>query len=140
MTNIKGRILQLADILGIGRKKFTEQIGMAYSSFTGRAKNTPLNSNAITNILTMFPNVNAKWLFTGEGEALLPAAGGNQSEYQMSGQAGSFQVSDVGGGYSVAGGAQNINLYDVLLDERKMHDEIVLSQQRTIELLVNKIK
>ena len=69
-TNIKDRVLQLAEILDFGKKKFCEQIGMTYSNFTGKAKETPLNSTAIANILAIVPNVNIEWLITGQGEML----------------------------------------------------------------------
>ena len=69
-TNIKDRVLQLAETLGFGKKKFCEDIGMTYSNFTGKAKETPLNSTAIANILSIVPNVNIEWLITGNGDIL----------------------------------------------------------------------
>ena len=60
---IKDRILYLAEIKGFGKKNFCEKIGMSYGSFTGQAKNTPLNSNAIANILCIVPDVNLHWRF-----------------------------------------------------------------------------
>ena len=50
---------------------FCEKIGMSYGSFTGQAKNTPLNSNAIANILCIVPDVNLHWLLTGIGDAVI---------------------------------------------------------------------
>ena len=47
------------------------KIGMSYGSFTGQAKNTPLNSNAIANILCIVPDVNLHWLLTGIGDAVI---------------------------------------------------------------------
>lgn len=67
-TTIKDRVLYLAEIKGIGKKKLCENIGMTYSNFTGKAKETPLNSTAIGNILTMIPDVNPFWLILGSGE------------------------------------------------------------------------
>lgn len=69
-ANIKDRVLHLAEIKGFGKKKFCEQIGMSYGSFTGQAKNTPLNSNALANILCIVPDVNLRWLLTGIGNAI----------------------------------------------------------------------
>jgi len=68
---IKDRILYLAEIKGFGKKNFCEKIGMSYGSFTGQAKNTPLNSNAIANILCIVPDVNLHWLLTGIGDAVI---------------------------------------------------------------------
>lgn len=43
---------------------------MTYSNFTGKAKETPLNSTAIANILSIAPDVNIEWLITGNGDIL----------------------------------------------------------------------
>jgi hypothetical protein len=70
LSNIKERILNLVKTKGISYETFFPQIGMTYASFKGNAKKTPLNSDAIENILTMFPDVNPTWLLTGEGEMI----------------------------------------------------------------------
>ncbi|WP_435135798.1 S24 family peptidase [Formosa sp. A9] len=41
---------------------------MSYGSFKGDAKSRPLNSDAIENILTMYDDISANWLVTGDGE------------------------------------------------------------------------
>ncbi len=43
---------------------------MTYGNFKGKSKKTPLNSNAIADILTIYPDVNPEWLLTGNGEML----------------------------------------------------------------------
>ena len=43
---------------------------MTSANFRGNAKKTPLNSNAIENILSRLPQINACWILTGEGEML----------------------------------------------------------------------
>ena len=43
---------------------------MTYGNFTGKAKETPLNSTAISNILLEMPDINAEWLLTGKGNML----------------------------------------------------------------------
>lgn len=73
-TKIKERVLYLSDLKGFKREDFFEKIKMSYGSFKGKAKNTPLNSDAIANILTIIPDTNALWLLTGEGEMLTTQA------------------------------------------------------------------
>lgn len=68
MTCIKERIIEIAKNKGVGVEEFAGKIGMAYSSFKGNAKYTPINSDAIASILTLYADVNAEWLITGEGE------------------------------------------------------------------------
>lgn len=70
LTTIKERVLQIAEIKGISKKPFIESIGMTYGNFNGVNKSTPLNSNAICNILTKMPDISAEWLITGKGEML----------------------------------------------------------------------
>lgn len=66
-TNIKERALYVAKIHEQSYQEFCAAIGMSYASFKGSAKNRPLNSDAIENILTTYPKINAEWLLTGAG-------------------------------------------------------------------------
>lgn len=70
-STIKERILYVLEFKGIVKDKFIKKIGMTYGNFTGKAKETPLNSNAIGNILIELPDINIEWLITGKGEMLL---------------------------------------------------------------------
>jgi len=68
--NIKERILYLLECKGIVKDKFFQKIGMTYGNFTGKAKETPLNSTAIGNILLEIPDVNLEWLILERGNML----------------------------------------------------------------------
>src|SRR5690554_4081372 len=68
---IKERIIQLVENKGIAKENFYTKIGMTSASFRGKAKETPINSTAIENILSEIPDVNPVWLLTGKGEMLL---------------------------------------------------------------------
>jgi phage repressor protein C with HTH and peptisase S24 domain len=70
-TNIKERILQIPENKGVSKEKFFESIGMSYGNFKGKSKETPINSNAIADILTIYPDINPNWLIKGEGKMLL---------------------------------------------------------------------
>ena len=67
---IKERIIQIVENKGIAKESFYSKIGMTSASFRGKAKNMPLNSNAIENILSEIPDLNAEWLLTGKGSML----------------------------------------------------------------------
>lgn len=67
---IKERVLYLADILNINKKKFVEDIKQTYGNFTGENRKRPLNSDTINNILSKYPEVNVEWLLTGNGTPL----------------------------------------------------------------------
>jgi hypothetical protein len=67
-TNIKERVVQIARKQSISQERFYHSIGMTSASFRGKAKDSPLNSNAIANIITNYPEVDLHWLVTGEEE------------------------------------------------------------------------
>ncbi len=70
MTNIKERVSYILEYKGIAKEDFYKEIGMSSSSFRGSAKNTPLNSIAVANILSILPDINPMWLLSGKGEML----------------------------------------------------------------------
>ena len=65
---IKERIIQFIDLKGVKKEHFYNKIGMTSANFRGKAKETPINSTAIENILSEFPDLNLDWLITGKGE------------------------------------------------------------------------
>ena len=68
MTNIKERVLQIARLKGIPYELFCSKLGMTYGNFKGKAKNTPLNSDALAKILSNYRDVDAEWLILGIGD------------------------------------------------------------------------
>lgn len=71
LTNIKERILLLAENVEVSKQEFFKKIGITYSNFTGDKKNRPINSDAIKNILLNYPQTNPHWLILDKGEMLL---------------------------------------------------------------------
>lgn len=69
-SKIKERILQIAEFKGIAKEKFFEIIGMTYGNFKGKSKLTPINSNAIEDLIINYPEIDLIWLLTGKGEML----------------------------------------------------------------------
>ena len=67
---IKDRVIQVLEYKGIPKELFYVKIGMRSASFRGNAKNSPLNTNAIENILSEIPDLNPDWLLRGVGEML----------------------------------------------------------------------
>jgi len=67
---IKERVIKIAELKGVIKEDFFPKIGMTSANFRGSAKKTPLNSNAIENILSVFPDINPEWLITGNGNML----------------------------------------------------------------------
>lgn len=69
-SNIKERILYIAEYYKVSKELFFENIGMTYGNFKGSAKERPLNSDAIVKILSIYTEVDSEWLLTGKGEML----------------------------------------------------------------------
>lgn len=69
-TNIKERILYIAEYKGVVKESFFEKINMTYGNFKGKSKQTPINSNAIVDILSIYPDIEPNWLLTGKGSML----------------------------------------------------------------------
>ena len=65
ISPIKQRILRFADSLGISKREFYAQIGVSRGTLESK---TGITEDVITKFLTTFPEVNAEWLMTGEGE------------------------------------------------------------------------
>ena len=80
---IKDRVIHLLEYKGIPKEEFYKKIGMTSASFRGAARQTPLNSNAIENILSELPDVSSEWLLMGKGSML--KAGYSKSISQIAG-------------------------------------------------------
>lgn len=76
-TYIKERILQVADIKGISKEKFIENLNQKYSNYRGISKKSAPSAEVIAEISTKYPEVNLDWILTGRGEML---KGGEQTQ------------------------------------------------------------
>ncbi len=79
-TNIKERVIQVAEKQPISKERFFKSINMTSASFRGKAKNTPLNSNAIATIITKYPETDLYWLITGKRKEELPIVSSEVNE------------------------------------------------------------
>ena len=92
---IKDRIIQLLEYKGIPKESFYVKIGMTSASFRGNAKKSPLNSNAIENILSEIPDVNDRWLLTGDGEMLKSDISDVPAEYKKTSKLSIYKPDDL---------------------------------------------
>lgn len=69
-STIKERILKLAENVEVSKQEFFKKIDISYGNFTGDKKKRPVNSDAIENILRIYPQTNPWWLILGKGEML----------------------------------------------------------------------
>ena len=62
--------MQIAKKKGVTNRKICQKIGLTYGGFTGENKKRPVNSDAIANLLAEYPDVDPRWLLTGQGSML----------------------------------------------------------------------
>jgi len=67
ITTIKERILQYIEYKGFKKEDFFNELGFSYANFKGIQKKSALASSAIDKIITKYPEINLRWLITGEG-------------------------------------------------------------------------
>lgn len=70
MSNIKERVLLIAESKRISKTEFFKDLGLSYANFKGIQKSSSLSSDAIVTILTNYPDIDPEWLVTGKGEML----------------------------------------------------------------------
>lgn len=82
-TNIKDRVVEIAERQPISKEEFFKSIGMTSANFRGKAKETPLNSNAIVNIITKYPDVDLYWLLSGSIDKRVDFVNESSTEYEI---------------------------------------------------------
>lgn len=70
MSNIKERVLLIAEYKKIRKTDFFQDLGLSYANFKGMQKSTALNSDAVAIILSKHPDISPEWLVMGEGQML----------------------------------------------------------------------
>lgn len=63
---IKERVKQVAENKGIPLGKFFNEIGVSSTGFSGEKIKKGINSETIQKIISIYPDVDAHWLVTGE--------------------------------------------------------------------------
>jgi len=69
-TNIKDRILKVAEYKGISKEKFIESINQKYANYKGVSKKSSPSADVLAEISTKYNDINLEWLLTGKGEIL----------------------------------------------------------------------
>lgn len=70
LLNIKDRILYFAENKEVSKQEFFRKTGLKYSNFTGKSKESDLNSKSVAEILLIYPEINPLWLISGMGSML----------------------------------------------------------------------
>lgn len=70
ISTIKERILSFLECNGIKKADFYQATGVADSNFKGKNLYSQPGGDVLVKILTLYPNISAEWLLTGEGDML----------------------------------------------------------------------
>ena len=65
-TNIKERVLQVAKNKGLSYEFFFNDLGISYSNFKGKQRDTSLQSDSIEKIISKYTDIDLHWLLTGQ--------------------------------------------------------------------------
>lgn len=68
LPTIKDRVLYIAENKEVSKQDFFRKTGLKYSNFTGKSKESDLNSKSVAEIILIYPEINPVWLLTGLGE------------------------------------------------------------------------
>ena len=79
-TNIKQRVLQIAKNKGLSYEFFFSDLGLSYSNFKGKQRNTSLQSDSIDKIISKYTDVDLHWLITGEKKYAIHEASNKVNE------------------------------------------------------------
>lgn len=66
-SEIKGRIVEYLDTVGISKEKFYARTGISPTNFRGKQAQSELGGEKIAKILTEFNNLSPDWLILGYG-------------------------------------------------------------------------
>lgn len=67
---IKGRILEYIDYKNITKESFYKESGVTASNFKGKGIESELGGDKIAKILSLYDDLNAEWLLTGNGDMI----------------------------------------------------------------------
>lgn len=70
VSNIKDRVVRIAEVKGVNKMDFFNDLGLSYGNFKGVQKQSALSSDALAMILSRHKDINPAWLLIGEGEML----------------------------------------------------------------------
>ena len=111
---VKERLKEFIQYEKIPVRRFEERVGVSFGYVN--AIRVSIQPEKITSIAREFPNLNTGWLLTGEGE-MLKSESKKNTEFEK----------------------DSILMSREVFEQFKQYTEIILSQQRTIEILSKKI-
>lgn len=80
ISEIKRRILQYVESIGITREEFYKHASLNGANFRGRSALSELSADKIANILRCYEDIDPDWLLLGKGEMIRSKNPKNTSE------------------------------------------------------------
>lgn len=69
-TNIKERILQIAEYKKVSKEEFLSSIGQTYGNYKGKSKDSVPSTDVLVEISSKYPDVSIDWVLSGEGSMI----------------------------------------------------------------------
>lgn len=70
MANIKEKVLNFGQSIGLSKAEIARQLGISKSNFVGDVMSSELNSSVVIKFCRLYPEVSAEWLLRDEGPML----------------------------------------------------------------------
>lgn len=125
LPNIKDRILYFAENMEDSKQDFFRKTGLNYSNFTGKSKESDLNSKSVAEILLNYPMLNPMWLLTGKGEMIKSICQNITIEGQNK------NLNNINGGNNITISQNDIS--EIIEIQREMNDIIKTAQSQLTE-------
>lgn len=131
ISNIKERVVLIAETKGVNRLDFFSDLGLSYANFKGVQKQSALSSDAVALILDKHADINPAWLIAGEGDMFRTEALHAQeatSQYHSTSASATINVSP----FQQIIASQELTI--------KSQDKTIHSLEKQIELLERELK
>lgn len=67
MANIKEKVLNFGQSIGLSKAEMARQLGISKSNFVGDVMSSELNGSVVIKFCQLYPEVSAEWLLRDEG-------------------------------------------------------------------------
>lgn len=126
---IKDRIKQIIEELGVKTASFEKTIGVA-NSYLRNVKN--VSAETCKSIIEVYPQISLEWLITGNGEMFSDKINAEKVKIELTAKSGNGRASSIIGNPSVGGNASEHDELIRLREENKYLKSMLAERDATI--------
>lgn len=134
---MKDRLILFLEYLGIGQNKFAQNVGLSAGFVNNLGEN--ISSKSLNKILGVYPQLNEKWLLTGEEDMLKT---NNIAKFKRDASINNNIYGDVNGTMTISHNdfSNLLELQRGYQDAQKEFNEILKTSQSQIDTLLEILK